>query len=214
MSTILLVEDDTSIQTSLGLYLSNSGYSVLSAMNGLDVMPLLRTEKVDLIILDINLPGQDGKSLCREIRKDFSIPIIMLSARDAEEDKIETLESGADDYVSKPFSPRELLARVSAIFGRAKRTEDQSKQATDWAEQNGMLAIGDIRIDTRNYHVVIGGEEIRLTKTEFMLLEHLVRHVGTVVARETLMKEIMGYDNYLYDRTIDTHIKNIRKKLE
>lgn len=211
MTTLLLVEDDVAIQTSLGLYLGNSGYEVISAYRGDTAVGLYVEKKPDLIILDINLPGKDGITLCREFREIGDTPIIMLSARGAEDDKIETLELGADDYMAKPFSPRELVARIKAVL---KRYEQRDASEKNLFEEGKEVRIGDFRIDPAGYQVFISGKEVRFTKTEFLLLYRLAKEVGKIISRETLMKEIMGYDNYLYDRTIDTHVKNVRKKLE
>ena len=211
MITILFVEDDISIQTSLGLYLGNSGYQVVSVYRGDEAMTAFKQNKIDLILLDINLPGKDGITLCREFRENSDLPIIMLSARDEEDDKIATLELGADDYVPKPFSPRELLARIKAVLKRYDHTESGEKSLF---EEGKTLVLGEFRIDPTGYQAFISGREIRFTKTEFLLLYRLAKEAGKIVSRDTLMKEIMGYDNYLYDRTIDTHMKNVRKKLE
>ena len=211
MTTILFVEDDQAIQTSLGLYLGNSGYSVVSAFRGDSAIEIFQKSKPDLILLDINLPGKDGITLCREFREISEKPIIMLSARGAEEDKIETLELGADDYMSKPFSPRELLARIKAVLKRYGYSESGEKSLF---EDGKTISLGNFKIDPMGYQAFVAGKEVRFTKTEFLLLYRLVKEAGKIVSRDTLMKEIMGYDNYLYDRTIDTHMKNVRKKLE
>lgn len=210
MQTVLLVEDDLAIRTPLSMYLENSGYAVVGIGNGLEAMPYLRTHGADLAILDINLPGMDGLSLCREIREEFPLPVIMLTARNSEEDKLTAFEAGADDYVPKPFSPRELVARVGTVLKRsAPRTPSASSESVTLAD----VETGVLRLEGDNYRAFVSGVEAKLTKTEFLLLHHLARHAGKVVERESLMKETFGYGNYLYDRTIDTHVKNLRRKL-
>lgn len=208
MQIVLLVEDDLAIRTPLSMYLENAGYRVIGIGNGLEVMGALRREAINLIILDINLPGKDGLSLCREIRSEFPIPVIMLTARNSEEDKLTAFEAGADDYVPKPFSPRELVARISTVLKRAtpKIGDTESQAMVD-------ITIGPLRLEGDNYRAFVSENEVKLTKTEFFLIHHLARHAGKVVERETLMKEAFGYGNYLYDRTIDTHVKNLRRKL-
>lgn len=208
MKTVLLVEDDLAIRTPLSMYLENAGYRTVGIGNGLEALPFLRTNGADLAILDINLPGKDGLTLCREIRSEFPLPIIMLSARGSEEDKLTAFGSGADDYVPKPFSPRELVARVATVLKRAapKPSAAESTSLTD-------VSVGPLRLEGANYRAFVSDAEAKLTKTEFLLLHRLARDAGKVVERETLMKETFGYGNYLYDRTIDTHVKNLRKKI-
>lgn len=205
MSKVLLIEDDDGIIAPLSLYIEQSGYEVVVCKDGTDALDVFRLEKPTIIILDINLPGKNGVEICREIRAISDTPIIVLSARESEDDKVTLLELGADDYVSKPFSPRELMARISAVI---KRTELRKK-----AKPAKILEFGDLQIDGKNFSVTCKWEDVRFTKTEFSILEYFVKNAKTVIRREALMKDIMGYDNYLYDRTIDTHVKNIRKKL-
>lgn len=208
MQTVLLVEDDLAIRTPLSMYLEKAGYSVVGIGNGLEVLPYLRSKGADLAILDINLPGRDGLSLCRDVRAEFPIPVIMLTARNSEEDKLTAFDAGADDYVPKPFSPRELVARVGTVLKRAapKAAAHEHAVLVD-------VTVGTLVLEGSNYRALVDGVEAKLTKTEFLLLHRLARDAGKVVERETLMKETFGYGNYLYDRTIDTHVKNLRKKL-
>ena len=162
--------------------------------------------ELDLIILDLNLPKKNGFVVCQEIRETSIVPIIILSARDNEDDKVRALELGADDYISKPFSPRELLARIGAILKRfGKQTTTDKKEP--------LLSFGNISLDLMEYILKISGTVIKATKTEFLILAYLIEHQDHIVERETLMKEIIGYDHYIYDRTIDTHMKNLRKKI-
>lgn len=208
MQTVLLVEDDLAIRTPLSMYLEKAGYSVIGIGNGLEVLPYLRSKGADIAILDINLPGRDGLSLCRDVRAEFPIPVIMLTARNSEEDKLTAFDAGADDYVPKPFSPRELVARVGTVLKRSapKSAAHEHAALVD-------VTVGALTLEGSNYRALVSGVEAKLTKTEFLLLHRLARDAGKVVERETLMKETFGYGNYLYDRTIDTHVKNLRKKL-
>ncbi len=205
MPKILLIEDDTGIITPLSLYIEQSGYSIVLCQNGNDALDVFATEKPALVVLDINLPGKNGIEICEAIRAISETPIIILSARESEDDKVMLLGLGADDYVSKPFSPRELMARIATII---KRIESRKKIKT-----NKILTIGNISIDTKNFSVEVAGIEVRLTKTEFAILEYFAKNTDSVIKRESLMKDIIGYDNYVYDRTIDTHVKNLRKKI-
>jgi len=205
MPKILLIEDDVGIITPLSLYIEQSGYTIAICQNGNDAIQIFNSEKPSLVILDINLPGKNGIEICKEIRSNSETPIIILSARESEDDKVMLLGLGADDYVSKPFSPRELMARIATILNRI---ENRKKIKT-----NKILTLGNITIDTKNFVVEVAGNPIKLTKTEFAILEYFAKNTNNVIKRESLMKDIIGYDNYVYDRTIDTHVKNLRKKI-
>ncbi len=204
---LLLVEDDAGIITPLSLYLEQAGHTIVVCSDGSLAKEIFQKEKPGLVILDINLPGKNGIEICEEIRLSSTVPIIVLSARASEDDKVKLLELGADDYVSKPFSPRELVARITAVAKRAEERKENGKK-------DKMLSFGNITLDTKNYLAFVSGEEIKLTKTEFAILEYCIKNAKSVIKRDVLMKNIIGYENYLYDRTIDTHIKNIRKKLD
>lgn len=206
MHNLLIIEDDVWISNSLKLYLENSSINVDLENSWLYWVEKILNWNYDLIILDLNLPGKDWVTICKEVREKSNIPIIMLTAKNSELDKIMWLENGADDYVSKPFSPRELLARINTIL---RRTNQNSKE-----ESNNILKFQDIEIDTEKIIVLKNSKEIPFTKNEFEILKKIILEDGKMVERETLMKDIIGYDNYAFDRTIDTHIKNIRKKLE
>ncbi len=206
MHNLLIIEDDIWISNSLKLYLENSSINVDLENSWLYWVEKILNWNYDLIILDLNLPWKDWVTICREVREKSNIPIIMLTAKNSELDKIMWLENGADDYVSKPFSPRELLARINTIL---RRTNQNSKE-----ESNNILKFQDIEIDTEKIIVLKKSKEIPFTKNEFEILKKIILEDGKMVERETLMKDIIGYDNYAFDRTIDTHIKNIRKKLE
>ena len=204
MQKILIIEDNIWISQSLKIYLENSWFEVYIENSWEKATEIIWKNQYDLVILDINLPVKDGITICREVRLTSNIPIIMLTARDGELDKIIWLEIWADDYISKPFSPRELLARMNSILRRSKNS----------VEPSDILKIQDIEIDTKKITIKKKGQEIAFTKNEFDIFTKIVQEKWEMVDRETLMKDIIWYDNYAFDRTIDTHIKNIRKKLE
>lgn len=188
------------------MYLEQSSFSVIVCHDGKNALDIFRQEKPSVVILDINLPGKNGIEICREIRTMSSTPIIVLSARESEDDKVTLLELGADDYVSKPFSSRELIARIQAVM---KRSEMKKETKGSWKN----ITLGNISLDTKAHIATLAGEELKLTKTEFSLLEYFMKNSKWVIKRDSLMKDIIGYDQYVYDRTIDTHIKNLRKKI-
>ncbi len=204
MQKILIIEDDEWILNSLKLYLTQSNFIVELCNNWLDAIDKFKKIKPNIIILDINLPGKNGIEICKEIREKDSTPIIILSARWKEEDKVMALDLWADDYISKPFSPRELLARIKSVLKRFINTEENNINE---------ISFKNINLDIKNFSVYLNWEIIKTTKTEFMLLKYMIANKSWIITRENLMKDIMWYDNYLYDRTIDTHIKNLRRKI-
>ncbi|MDD3793556.1 MAG: response regulator transcription factor [Candidatus Gracilibacteria bacterium] len=209
MRKILIIEDDRGISASLKLYLENSDFEVFLHNEGFYAIEKILEINPDLIILDINLPGKDGIEITKEYRLIGNIPIIMLTARSSELDRINGLEIGADDYIAKPFSPRELLARINTIIRRLGETKEQNEDIS-----SDILKCKDIILDLTKRSVEKSNKYITLTSNEFDILKKLIEEKGKIVSREFIMKEIIGYDNYLYDRTIDTHIKNLRKKLD
>lgn len=206
MNKILIVEDDNWISTSLKLYLENSNYDVVLHNEWLEAIDKVKLVNPDLLILDINLPWKDWIEITKELREFSQIPIIMLTARSSELDRVNWLEIWADDYIAKPFSPRELLARINTILRRLwdsnSNNSNQSSLLCEWLEIN--LVKKTVEFEWKN---------ISLTWNEFDILKKLVEVKWWVVTRETIMKEIIGYDKYIYDRTIDTHIKNLRRKI-
>ena len=206
MEKILIIEDDVGISHSLKLYLENSSYEVILYHTWKWAVDFFTQVKPDLVILDINLPEMSGMEICKEIRINSQTPIVMLTARSNEIDKIQWFETGADDYIGKPFSPRELLVRIQSILRRVK------KEAFE-GEEEGIIRYKKLEIDTKKVLVTYNGKALVFTKNEFDILKKIVEENGKLVHRETLMKEIIGYSDYLFDRTIDTHIKNIRKKI-
>lgn len=204
MQKLLIIEDDIWISNSLKMYLENSNFEVDIENSGKNAVEKILSNNYELIILDINLPYKDWITICQEVRKTSNIPIIMLTARNSELDRISWLEIWADDYVSKPFSPRELLARINTILRRSKN---------DLEKEENIIKFKNIIIDNDKFIVKKDDIEIAFTKNEFDILKKILEEDWKMVNRETLMKDIIWYDNYAFDRTIDTHIKNIRKKL-
>jgi len=204
MKKIFIVEDDIGISESLKLYLENSDYQVILHHTWDQAISKIEEEKPDLVILDINLPVKNGIEICKELRETSNLPVIMLTAKTSEIDKIEWFEVWADDYIAKPFSPRELSARIGSILRRSKEEEP---------EEANTIGFGNIKIDIEKMIVTIAAEKVSMTKNEFDILKKIIQEDGRVVSRETIMTEVIWYDKYIYDRTIDTHIKNLRKKI-
>jgi DNA-binding response OmpR family regulator len=203
MATILIVDDEPKIVRLVADYLADGGYRVVAARSGDEALMRVRTEAPDLVVLDLGLPGIDGLDVTRAIRRSGELPIIMLTARDEETDRIIGLELGADDYVTKPFSPRELVARVRAVLRRhAGRTEAE------------LLRAGDLSLDVPRMRVTRGDQPVELTATEFSLLASMARQPGRVFTRSQLLDAIHGVAFEAYERAIDAHVKNIRRKLE
>jgi len=201
--TILVVEDERKIAELLRDYLMKAGHDVFVQDRGDQVIPFVKSRMPDLILLDIMLPGMDGMEVCRQIRKFSSVPIIMITARVEEIDRLIGLELGADDYICKPFSPREVVARVKAVLRRIQPAQ----------EERTVLIFGTIALDDEKRMVTIGGQEVKLTPIEYGLLKTLMIHPNRIFARNELIKTVSGYDFEGYDRTIDSHIKNLRKKI-
>ncbi|NLW21645.1 MAG: response regulator transcription factor [Tissierellia bacterium] len=204
---ILVVEDEKNILEVIKTYLVKEGYSVITAEDGKNALNLFESEDIHLIILDLMLPKISGEEVCNIIRAKSDIPIIMLTAKVEEDDKVHGLSIGADDYVTKPFSPRELVGRVKALIRRSYR--DSSPLAEILIFNNG-----DLEIDLNKRLVKKRGKKVYLTTKEFDILVSLLRNPGKVFTREQLIESAFGYDYDGFDRTIDTHIKNIRQKIE
>ncbi len=206
MATILLVEDEQVLSETLRYNLENEGYTVLSASDGVQALDLARQTQPDLIILDVMLPRLDGFSVCRIVRGESDVPIIMLTARQDEIDRIAGLEFGADDYVVKPFSLGELLARVRAILRRGRRQSE--------AGQREILQAGDLKVDTGSRRVWRGAREATLSAKEFDLLVCLMRNRGLALSRDLLLERVWGYDFLGDSRTVDVHVRWLREKIE
>ncbi len=207
MNKILIVDDDAHIRDVLTYALKNEGFTIVEAENGRIALEKFSSEQPDLVILDIMMPELDGISVCRELRKSHATPIIFLSSRDDEIDRVLGLELGGDDYISKPFSPRELIARVRAVLRRVNPAESAAP------EPESQLQQGQLKIDLDQFKVFWGEQEIILTVTEFALLRTLIQHPGRVFSRQTLMDTAYDFNNVVSDRTIDSHMRRVRAKL-
>ena len=203
--TVLLVEDERRLREIVSDYFRNEGFEVIEAEDGKKALELFAEHEIDLIMLDIMLPEIDGWSVCRRIRKESAVPIIMLTARSDEDDTLLGFELGADEYVTKPFSPKVLVARAKTLLKRADGV-------VGVAEENAMSLSG-IEVNRLSRTVLVDGEEIILTHKEFELLVYLMENKGIVLSRQHLLDQLWGYDYYGDDRTVDTHIKKLRNKL-
>jgi two-component system, OmpR family, alkaline phosphatase synthesis response regulator PhoP len=203
---ILVVDDDLKIAELVRLYLVREGFSVQIAMDGKEALKIARETRPDLIVLDIMLPGMTGLEVCKTLRNESSVPIILLTAKTTEQDRIEGLDLGADDYVTKPFSPKELAARVRAVF---RRTVDES---IEMGPQE--LKFGELTINFPKHEAYLSGQPLNLTPVEFKLLGVLIREPNRVFSRAQLIEKVLGYDFDGFDRTIDVHILNLRRKVE
>jgi two-component system alkaline phosphatase synthesis response regulator PhoP len=201
---VLVVDDEQKIVKIARDYLEKSGYRVLESGNGIQALAMARQERPDVIVLDLMLPGMDGLDVCRTLRKESDVPIIMLTARSEETDRLIGLEIGADDYISKPFSPRELVARVRSLLRRAR----------GGVAQTGLIRAGDLVIDEAGHRVTRAGVILDLTRLEFNILTILAQRPGQTFTRAQLMDRLFGVTYAGIDRSIDAHIKNLRKKLE
>ena len=203
--TVLVVEDETSIASFVALYLKNAGYGIRTVGTGQEALDALARERPDLIVLDLMLPDLDGLEICKRVRQSSDVPILMLTARDEDVDKIIGLEVGADDYLTKPFNPRELVARVKSILRRSvpERRELQTRQITH----------GKLEIDAGRREVHVDGEEVQLAPKEFDLLWELLDHRGLVLTRDQLLERVWGYTFAGDTRTVDVHVRQLRRKL-
>jgi two-component system alkaline phosphatase synthesis response regulator PhoP len=201
---ILVVDDEPKIVKLARDYLEKAGFQVLTAGDGNTALAMARAEKPDLIVLDLMLPGMDGLDVCRAIRRESDVPIIMLTARAEETDQVTGLELGADDYITKPFSPRALVARVRAVLRRVG----------GGVHQPGIVRAGDLEIDLKGHRVQHAGEDVHLTRLEFNILAALAQHPGQTFTRAQLLDRLHGVAYEGYDRSIDAHVKNLRRKLE
>ena len=207
MTKILLVEDEEALYDPLSFLLGREGFTPVVVDNGLDAVPAFEREDPDLVLLDVMLPGMSGMEVCKKIRASSSVPIIMLTAKDSEIDKVLGLELGADDYVTKPYSSRELMARIRAVLRR------QSSDHGDEQDQKA-LAAGPVRMDVERHVVTVDGEEVSMPLKEFELLEILLRNTGRVMTRAQLIERVWGADYVGDTKTLDVHIKRLRAKIE
>ena len=205
---ILVVDDEPKLVRVVREYLEHDGYRVVSAGDGREALERFRQERPDLVVLDVMLPELDGLEVCRRIRRDSAVPILMLTARAEEVDELIGLELGADDYVAKPFSPRTLLARVRSVLRRAVPAEEYEAGGSE-----APLSVGPLRVDPSRHEATWNGAPLALTPTEFRLLWALARRPGRVFGRLELLERIQGEAYAGYERTVDAHVKNLRKKL-
>ncbi|HZR93602.1 MAG TPA: response regulator transcription factor [Gaiellaceae bacterium] len=203
--SILIVEDESSIASFVALYLKNAGYGVRTAARGAEALDQIASDPPSLVVLDLMLPDIDGIEVCRRIRRSSDVPILMLTARDEDVDKIIGLEVGADDYMTKPFNPRELVARVKSILRRSTPERRQMESA--------VIRHGDLTVDAGRREVRVGDEEIQLAPKEFDLLWELLDHRGLVLTRDQLLERVWGYTFAGDTRTVDVHVRQIRRKL-
>ena len=202
--TILVVDDDKKIVDLVSLYLKKDGYRVLTAYDGQEALETARHKQPDLIVLDLLLPGLDGTDVCRVLRAESRVPIIMLTARSTDGDKLSGLDLGADDYLTKPFNPRELVARIRAVLRRAAPEEEPGDD----------VRFDDLTISFVRHEVLVRGQPVNLTRTEFRLLEALSREPRRAFSRTELLDRAFGYDYDGVERTVDVHIMNLRRKIE
>jgi DNA-binding response OmpR family regulator len=205
-STVLIVEDDPHTVEVVRLYLRRDGHTVLTASNGKDGLRMAQEAAPDLVVLDLMLPGKGGLEVCRELRKESDVPIVMLTARVEEEDRVAGFELGADDYVTKPFSPRELAARIRAVLRRTAQDQEEDSPAR--------LTYREITLDTQRRTTSVGQTSLNLTPTEYRLLAMFLREPGRTFTRDEIINRVFGYDFDGFDRTVDSHVSGLRRKLD
>lgn len=214
MKKVLVVDDDPNIVEVLRLYFDKDGFAVISCLTGERAVDTFLAAKPDLVVLDLMLPGKDGYDICREIRKTSDVPIIMLTARTDTLDKVVGLELGADDYVQKPFEPKELLARVKAVLRRVEKKDERLVSQPDSVEAGEIVQYKGLVVDKARYVVLVDDQEIEMPPKELELLFFLASHPNRVFTREQLLENVWGYDFYGESRTVDVHVKRIREKIE
>lgn len=214
--TILVVDDEPNIVDILSCNLRKEGYNTIEANDGQKAIELALNEKPDLILLDIMIPGPDGLQVCKQVRNTLNVPILMLSARDDEVDKIVGLELGADDYITKPFSVRELMARVKANLRKIDMQTMPEEKVTEEVKEDSsdIIEIGDLRLNLNKYEVRVRGKVVDLTLREFEVLKYLAKQPEQVTTREVLLEKVWGYEYYGDIRTVDVTISRIRKRIE
>jgi DNA-binding response OmpR family regulator len=200
--SVLLVEDEENLASLVRAYLEQEGYRVITVVTGGEALRVIEAEPVRLVVLDLNLPDMDGLDVCRQIRTRSSVPVVMLTARDEEADRLAGLGTGADDYIGKPFSPRELVARMKAVL---RRSEPHSEEE--------LLVLGDIALRRSAREVSVAGEAVALRPQEFDLLAYLIQNRGAVLSRDVLLDRVWGYDYAGGTRTVDVHVAQLRRKL-
>ncbi len=212
MAKILVVDDEPTLVETIRYNLTREGFEVAAAHDGVEAIAVARREKPDLVVLDLMMPRLDGFEVCRVLRRESSVVILMLTARDEEVDKVVGLELGADEYMTKPFSMRELVARVKAMLRRVQML--RSEAAAEAADTVEVFTSGDLEVDSRQHRVFLRGEEVSFKPKEFDLLAFLVRNRGQVFSREMLLQRVWGYDFVGDTRTVDVHVRGLREKIE
>jgi len=207
---ILIVEDELTLQETLAYNLEHQGYEVVTASDGNTAISLAKESEPDLVLLDIMLPGMDGFEVCRVLRQDMTVPILMLTARDDEIDRVVGLEVGADDYLTKPFSMRELIARVKALLRRVRIMQAKNEKQ----EEHKTYEFSNLRIDESRHEVTLDDAPLNLKPKEYDLLLYLARHRGLILSREKILEEVWGWDYFGDSRTVDVHIRWLREKIE
>jgi DNA-binding response OmpR family regulator len=200
--SVLLVEDEENLASLVRAYLEQEGYRVISVVTGAEALRTVEAEPLRLVVLDLNLPDMDGLDVCRQIRTRSTVPVVMLTARDEELDMLAGLEAGADDYIGKPFSPKELVARMKAVLRRAEPHSDEE-----------LLVLGDVVVRRSAREVGVAGEPVELRPKEFDLLAYLIQNRGAVLSRDMLLERVWGYDYAGGTRTVDVHVAQLRRKL-
>lgn len=212
--TILVVDDEKMIRNLLNINLTKEGYNVIEAVDGLEAVELATEKKPDLILLDVMIPKLDGLSVCKRIKNTMNVPILMVTAKDSEVDKILGLELGADDYVTKPFSIRELIARIKANLRKVEASVTADQSSTDGVKRDNIIKVGVLTLDLDRFEVMVDNKRVDLTLREYEVLKFLASEPGQVVSREVLLEKVWGYEYYGDIRTVDVTVRRIREKIE
>ena len=212
--TILVVDDEKMIRNLLNINLTKEGYNVIEAVDGLEAVELATEKKPDLILLDIMIPKLDGLSVCKRIKNTMNVPILMVTAKDSEVDKILGLELGADDYVTKPFSIRELIARIKANLRKVEVSATAEQSSNDGVKRDNIIKVGVLTLDLDRFEVMVENKRVDLTLREYEVLKFLASEPGQVVSREVLLEKVWGYEYYGDIRTVDVTVRRIREKIE
>ena len=212
--TILVVDDEKMIRNLLNVNLTKEGYNVIEAVDGVEAVEIATSKKPDLILLDVMIPKLDGLSVCKRIKNIMNVPILMVTAKDSEVDKILGLELGADDYITKPFSVRELIARVKANLRKAEVSVVSDNVGTDNIKRDNVINVGVLTLDLDRFEVMVRDKSVDLTLREFEVLKFLASEPGQVVSREVLLEKVWGYEYYGDIRTVDVTVRRIREKIE
>lgn len=212
--TILVVDDEKMIRNLLNINLTKEGYNVIEAVDGLEAVELATEKKPDLILLDVMIPKLDGLSVCKRIKNTMNVPILMVTAKDSEVDKILGLELGADDYVTKPFSIRELIARIKANLRKVEVSATTEQTTTDGVKRDNLIKVGVLTLDLDRFEVMVDNKRVDLTLREYEVLKFLASEPGQVVSREVLLEKVWGYEYYGDIRTVDVTVRRIREKIE